>query len=135
MKIIFPIKQLTTAELNQRFLKGICDENLSQAQKLLDQGANINTKAEGHKTPLMWCAIWGCVKSAKFLIKNQALLEEKDYYHYGGTTAFLFAAEHGNIPMIELLQKSGANTKARNNYGETAVMLAAKNEHIDTVSF
>jgi ankyrin repeat protein len=45
-----------------------------------------------------------------------------------GNTPLHFAALNGNIPIIQLLEKAGGDSKLKNNKGELPVDFALQNE-------
>ena len=53
----------------------------------------------------------------------------------GGLTPLLFAARDGDIESAKMLIAAGANINATTGIGETALMLAARNDHTDVALF
>ena len=53
----------------------------------------------------------------------------------GGLTPLLFAARDGDLESVKMLVAGGANINATTGIGETALMLAAHNDHTDTALF
>ena len=51
----------------------------------------------------------------------------------GGSTALMWACERGHSEVVRLLLKAGCVPDIRNDYGWTALMLAALNGHVDCV--
>lgn len=49
-----------------------------------------------------------------------------------GNTALMAAAERGNFMAVKFLLEKGANINAANDYGETVIMYAVRNAHINS---
>ena len=48
-------------------------------RRLMDAGANIDTRDSFGLTPLLWAAIWGRVEVVRLLLDNDATLTPMDY--------------------------------------------------------
>jgi len=57
-------------------------------------------------------------------------LEQKDE---NGNTALALAAKHGNLDMVVLLLKKGANPNVQNRFGESPVMMAVMGHNIEVL--
>ena len=87
------------------------------AQKLLDHGANPNTRyafKEMHMTKLL-----GTTRNPPEIPLG------RHYLSYVGATAYYVAAHNGDAPMMRLLVKGGADPKLNTNVGVTPLMAAA----------
>ncbi len=82
--------------------------NLKEAQRLIDEGANVNTKDNKRLTPLMLaCGYQGQIKS-----KDKS------------GKALLPVSGKSNPELVILLVEKGANVNAKDDYGATPLMAA-----------
>ncbi|GFP88366.1 fibronectin type 3 and ankyrin repeat domains protein 1 [Phtheirospermum japonicum] len=80
-------------------------------------------------SPLLFVARANDVDALRKLIKQPNLdINEKDE---NGFTAVMVAAAGGHVETFRLLVNAGANLETQNNYGETAITLAEKNQNSD----
>ena len=75
------------------------------------------------KTPLMYAAESGVIRSVELLLKKGANVNVTDNE---GKTPLMYAAESGVIRSVELLLKKGANVNVTDNEGKTPLMHATK---------
>jgi hypothetical protein len=84
---------------------------------LLEQGADISSRDNTGQTPLHWAAYGFSLDSAKLLIRAGA---DVDAIDEDGNTPLLIGVARGHrVP--RLLLENGANVKARNHAGESAL--------------
>ena len=91
--------------------KSGCNQVLA---RLIQAGANLD--ADPYRgTPLIWAAACNRVETAEWLIDHGATVNRKATFggptHGGGITALHIAAQNGNLPMVQLLIKRGADPK------------------------
>lgn len=92
-------------------------------EALIGAGADVNAKDINNITPLHSVAARGHVEAAKILIENGALLDSPDYETQN---ALHYAASEGHVEMTELLVEKGSDLEAKNTYGRTPLVLAAR---------
>lgn len=92
---------------------------------LINHGLDINGNFKTHLkiekfcwSPLMIACVHRNVDIARVLIEKGAMIDEKDA---GGDTPLLKASFYGSVKIVEELLKNGANIKAINNEGNTAL--------------
>jgi ankyrin repeat protein len=94
---------------------------------LIEKGADINANS-GNGTALMASAAGGYMDIVQLLLKKGANVN----VNVGGT-ALIFAARKGDTGIVRALIKKGADLNAADSTGYTALSLAEKGGHTDTV--
>lgn len=94
---------------------------------LFDAGANTDIKYKNGDTLLIKAAK-NNLKISRLLIPKINNLDETDN---DKNTALNIAASLGNKQCVEMLLKAGANPNIQNNKGNTALLSAIKNHHLD----
>ncbi|MGI9338458.1 MAG: ankyrin repeat domain-containing protein [Gammaproteobacteria bacterium] len=89
---------------------------VAEVNRLINGGADVNTKDNGGKTPLHGAAREGITETALALIKVGADVNAKDN---GGETPLHGAAERGTTEIALALIKAGADVNAKDNDGNT----------------
>ncbi len=97
---------------------------LTVAQFLLANGANVDAKDQNGRTPLLSAASGGHKALVELLLANKANIKAADP---GGRTALHLAAEHGFKNVAEVLLAHGADIDAQIRFGGTPLVLAAIN--------
>ena len=92
--------------------------------KLIKPLPDINMKGRDGRTLLIHSALYNRIVIAKWLLKNGALIDEKDMQ---GLSALHCAIISNNCKMAECLLKHGANIDIRDNFGNTPLMRAGLN--------
>jgi len=106
---------------------------------LVIKGADINFKPQyshtalhdairGVKGPPLFGHPEECPKIAEMLLKAAANPEIPDALDH---TAIMCAADEGNLDLVMLLARHGANVNARNQNGECALSLAQQKGHLE----
>jgi Ankyrin repeats (many copies)/Ankyrin repeat len=90
---------------------------LELAQKLLDHGTNPNTRYTYKEMPMTLAL--GTTRNPPDIPLG------RHYLSYVGATAFYAAASHGDVAMMRLLVKGGADPKLTTDAGVTPLMAAA----------
>ncbi|KAF4948157.1 hypothetical protein FGADI_9852 [Fusarium gaditjirri] len=109
--------------------RAICSSNSVGVQTLVSRGAAIDSRTTDNRLPLHLAANYGFVKGVQILLDAGADIESR----VDGETALLQAAYNGRSDAMRELIDLGANLQATDNYGRTALHLAAmKNSAIST---
>jgi len=117
-------------------LMAIVQNKMEAVEVLLKNGANVNICDGMNYTALLEAVL----KNKEFSIKYVELLLEKGANVNVQTipekhTPLMFAAEEGDIEVVKLLVKKGADTKLKDSLDKTAVQKAIKNRHKEVVKF
>ena len=94
---------------------------------LIEKGADVNVN-NGNGTALMASATGGYMDIVQLLLEKGANVN----VNVGGT-ALIFAARRGDTGIVRALIKKGADLNAADSTGYTALSLAEKGGHADTV--
>lgn len=98
---------------------------------LLAKRANVNATSKTGDTPLSGAIASERWENAKFLIAKGADIRSDT----GEGTALIMAARHGSRELVELLVGKGADVRAKNRSGLTALHYAAVNGHRDVAEY
>lgn len=105
---------------------------VEMAQILLARGADQKRADCMSRIPLMIAAEYGNVAVLELLLPGaRQLLDSKDTW---GNIALHLAAEEGRDAAVKTLIESGANFRLTNTDGNTALALAARKQHIQTMA-
>jgi ankyrin repeat protein len=114
--------------LNLQLLEAASDGNFEEVKRLLLMGANINTKNEYGSTPFKLALIHNnCSVVEYFLQLGQDPSADPTG---GGVTPLMGAAANGDIELLKLLLKYGADPDYPVPHGDTALMSATKHTEI-----
>ncbi len=103
---------------------------LGLLDKLLNFGADVNSKDTDGQTPLIRAAMFGNEYAAKALLNHGADINAADL---DGWTALMEAADSGHADVVSLLVNSGAKLGAKGFDGKTALIIAASYPRLEIV--
>ena len=106
------------------------NKDIPTLRALVKAGANINTKDDFGRTPLINAVNDNDMFMTKELLALKANKEEKDNT---GRTALLNAVQAANEPMAKYLVDEGADVEATDLVGYTPVILASKEGNVNLV--
>jgi ankyrin repeat protein len=112
----------TALGMNGLLIKAAQSGDLRMIEKLIAQGAEIETKDFYNRTPLIIAASYGREDVCKFLISNKALIEAKDDVK---RSPLHCAARYGHAAVCKLLITNKASLLAINDQGLTPLANAA----------
>ena len=101
-------------------------DHLEMIQLLLDKGANVNARICGSQSTPGNCV--GDSTETRTNFTMQWLYED-------GATAFLRAAQSGDVTLMKLLLARGADPKIKTSYNVTALSVAAGIGWVEGVTF
>ena len=112
---------------SEKLMEACIEGNLEEAERLLEQGADVNVKDNDGETALIWAAYRGYTDIAELLIDKEADVNVKDN---DGETALMLAISFlfgstDTTDTAELLIDKGADVDATDNIIWTALIWAA----------
>jgi ankyrin repeat protein len=138
------------AEVNTRDIVGnyLLNETASQgnlelSRYLISQGANINAQNKYDLSPLHNAADEGHLEIVKLLISQGADVDARGAFnlHYSpmhlilGCTPLHLAANKGHLEIVKYLISHGAEFNAKNNEGDTPLIIAKAEGHNEVETF
>ena len=120
-------------------LHSACKKGLTKiASLLLKSGASINFVDWNSNTPVHLATLGGFTGTTQVLLQHDANIT---LTNDGGSTPLHLAAEKGNLKLVKIflglfegLHNSGKLINLKNNLGDSAIMLAVKNGHVDVLN-
>lgn len=118
--------------------------NVAVVKLLVDEGANVNARAEGtlrSETPLHVAAMWGHAKAVKKLIQLKAdvhaatALGNTPLHYAVGNPPITYATVNDKVAILNLLSDAGANLTACNTKGETPLHIAKIYHYEEAITF
>ena len=101
---------------------------------LLDAGTDVDSRDNGRWTPLVWAAAYLHEDTARVLIQRGADLEAIGRAGKNSGTALMWAAKKAGARAVgTLLRDAGAKVDGTDQYGRTALMLAARHGRADSI--
>jgi ankyrin repeat protein len=130
--------------IEQELIEAAKENNLSEIERLLSVGADVNATDTVGFTPLHWASLDGHLQVFKELLEHGADIEAKDNY---GLTPLHYACYNGHLAVVvELIpndsngvttsihgkrkSRAGADVDAKNIYGDTPLHLASMFGHL-----
>ena len=100
------------------------------AQRLINDGANIETKGNGGRRALAWAAVEERPQIIKLLIKAGADVNAKNKL---GETALMEVSRLGNVKIVKLLLDRNADLNDVANDGRAALFFATEENDVEIV--
>jgi len=98
---------------------------------LIDRGVDVNACDKYSTTPLILAIENNNLEIVRLLLEHGA---DVNPYYKDSRIPLITASIYGNLDIVQLLLDYGADVNARNTFtGETALIFAYKNNHIDIV--
>lgn len=118
---------------NTPLLVALGNGDVAMTEFLLSKGANPNEADADNISPLQWATLANHADVMQVLLKGGAKVNHVDNF---GMTPLLYAAsiDFGDTAVLETLLTAGADLKAQNKQGQTALELAKSYRHINAVS-
>lgn len=125
-----PTATATDPALNTQLLRAAANNDDEQVRDLLARGADIETRDDLGRTPLVAATKARASAAAHALIDAGADVNAKDDLQ---DSAYLYAGAEGIDDILELTLTHGADVRSVNRYGGTALIPASEHGHISTV--
>jgi len=111
---------------------------LEIVQELLAKGADVNAKDEKGTSALMWAdqVFQGNENIAQLLLAKGARISRVGWYNspaIKNTVEFITCSGRGELSGVQAALAKGAAVNAQKEDGDTALMLAARNNHTEIV--
>ncbi len=101
-------------------MHAVKQQNTEMVKLLAEHGANVNISDDLEDTPLVWASSMKNEAIVKVLLENGADPDK------GNFSPLMWAAFHGNLPMLKMFLEYRANLNLRTHEGWTALMWATE---------
>ena len=140
-------ERMSVSSLNQRNYEGETalmiagshnsSEQTSCLKCLVEAGADLNGMDEFGNTALMLAAKAGVINSVKYLMERMSVPSLIQTNNIGQTTLMLAASgsDDANALCVKYLVEAGADLNVQDEFGNTALMLAARAEWLNSVKY
>ena len=109
---------MTQEELNRQMIKAVDNRDTKTVRKMLEQGADPNSRDKYGYTALIDACRDGRTDTARLLLEHEADPNVRNNY---GETALMYACWYGYIDVINLLIEHDVDINIKNNKGQTAL--------------
>lgn len=111
-------------------LRAAADDDAARVGDLIARGADIETRGEQGRTPLIAATKNRAGAAARVLVDAGADVNAKDAIQ---DSAYLYAGAEGIDDILDLTLRHGADLGSVNRFGGTALIPASERGHVDTV--
>jgi ankyrin repeat protein len=123
----------TMAAAGEPIFDAIAAGDKTAVEQALVNGANVDSRARDHATPLIAAALDNQLAIAELLLNKGADVMARNS---GGFTPLHAAAFSGSLPIAKLLLLKGAVLEdAANKAGATPLMVAGEGNHVELAEF
>ena len=120
-RTVRPGDQREAKPITADLVTAIRHADVQAIRKLLDNGADVNTRDAEGSTPLILAAFYASPECVALLLENGA---DVNTANQAGVTALIRAAT--SYEKTRLLVVAGANVRVRTTFGNTPLILAAR---------
>jgi ankyrin repeat protein len=131
--VVFISVSAHAQSVNQQLLTAVKIKNAGIAEQLLKAGADVNyvQSTNTFKVNLLILAVINDdIPTIKLLIEHKVNINWKDGF---GDTALMYAAQTGNMLIINYLLDNGADIHAKDDKGNTVLSAAQEGKHEDAI--
>ncbi|CRK53940.1 conserved exported hypothetical protein [Rhodococcus sp. RD6.2] len=122
--------EISPEEAEASMFEAAAANNADGVREALAQGADIEARGEGGRTPLVTATKANAVAAASALIEAGADVNAKDDMQ---DSAFLYAGAAGLDEILALTVDHGADVRSTNRFGGTALIPASEHGYGETV--
>jgi ankyrin repeat protein len=120
-----------------QFSKAAIDGDIEMANKLIQEGEELNDWDGYGWSPLSWATYFQHPAMVKLLLANGAdpnIITKKKYVSVPpGSTPLIIASYYGQDELVDILLQNGANKEIKNSEGYTALKYAHEYKYKDCV--
>ncbi|WP_280421002.1 ankyrin repeat domain-containing protein [Nocardia carnea] len=125
-----PRPTIADPALDAQLWQAAATDNAIQVRDLIARGADLETRGEHGRTPLVAAAKNRATTAARALIDAGADVNATDDL---ADSAYLYAGAEGLDEILEMTLTHGADLRSLNRYGGTALIPASEHGHVETV--
>jgi ankyrin repeat protein len=118
------------AAMNEQLIGAAEQGDVVAVQRLLAQGAQIDTQDAGGRTPVLAATHANQVETVRALIQAGAEVNIRDQRK---DNVLLYAGAEGLLDILRLAIAAGADTRLTNRFGGTALIPASERGHVEIV--
>lgn len=118
------------SSMNLSFIQAAESGDTDTVLQWLKDGADINTRDEQGRTPILAATHGNKVVTVRALIEAGADINLQDDIH---DNPFLYAGAEGLLDIVKLLIDAGADPAITNRYGGTALIPASEHGYVEVV--
>lgn len=105
-------------------------------RRLLAEGVAVDSRDNGFWTPLLWASAYLHADTVRILIAHGADLEAVGRAGKNSGTPLMWAAKKpGGLAVARILLEAGAAVNGTDQYGRTALMMAARHGRSEAIAF
>jgi ankyrin repeat protein len=119
-----------SSDMDSELLLAAKENNLPLMKASLEKGANVNTKDDFDRTPLIFAANLGHADCVKILLENGA---EVNCQCFRKCSPLMWSAINGHTQVVRMLIEKGADPNIQDFDGWTALMKAVYNGNVEIV--
>ncbi|MDR2653139.1 MAG: ankyrin repeat domain-containing protein [Prevotellaceae bacterium] len=134
---LFGLFKKNNSSSPEKLIKAARKGNLEAINFQLANGADVNSRDEKGRTPLMWVSsrnddnkLINDNKLIKILLEKGADINAKDI---DGKAALMYASVSGRVETVKMLIEAGADINTKDKEGRTALIHASNDGWIETV--
>ncbi|MBW7858494.1 MAG: ankyrin repeat domain-containing protein [Leptonema sp. (in: Bacteria)] len=126
----FLYSQVPNSTESEALVHAAQNNNFELVDRLLEAGADINSKNRQGQTVLHFAAFWGPYSLVKRYVELGAKVDVADM---NGQTPIMLVYEFGSMRALQLLIDKGANVNKADKWGRTALMEAARADRLTAI--